>query len=290
MGRYFAASPASLAALAAPTGEPPRAPAARARRFVKQYDLQAWVRHENEAKGLAPTTGLVQRQVLLSGTTAVAANPHGDIAEESLSPPSTKWVQRFRRRWALRRGAFPPRAAPPLHVLRQRAGGGRKCSTPARCARLLCAPCSATGAEIRPPKQGPPYIFVQWLGPEGGPPFSAGGQAFLCWRWWKLYVGYAAAGKRGVGLNMQRVDADVPRRRRRAQHDAPQELCSCTFCLSCMPWHMFGQHFAFTPCLIACCSSSMQRRCQSLLAKLLGQHMFHVVIRTGASGTSVPED
>ena len=136
MGRYFAASPASLAALAAPTGEPPRVPAARARRFVKQYELQAWVRHENEAKGLAPTTGLVQRQVLLSGTTAVEGNPHGDIAEESLSPPSTKWVQRFRRRWALRRGAFSPRAAPPLHVLRQRAGGGRKCSTSARRARI----------------------------------------------------------------------------------------------------------------------------------------------------------
>ena len=123
VGRYFAASPASLAALAAPTGEPPRAPAARARRFVKQYDLQAWVRHENEAKGLAPSTGLVQRQVLLAAAPAAADNPVGQIAAESLSPPSTKWVQRFRRRWSLRRGSFSPRHAPPLHELRQRARG-----------------------------------------------------------------------------------------------------------------------------------------------------------------------
>ena len=123
LDRYMAESPAGLAALVGPTGGRPRAAFAHAERFVKQYALQAWVRHENEAKGLAPSTGLVQRQVLLAAAPAAADNPVGQIAAESLSPPSTKWVQRFRRRWSLRRGSFSPRHAPPLHVLRQRAGG-----------------------------------------------------------------------------------------------------------------------------------------------------------------------
>ena len=123
MDRHMAATPAGLDALAAPSGVRACAAFAQAERFVKQYALQAWVRHENEAKGLAPSTGLVQRQVLLAAAPAAADNPVGQIAAESLSPPSSKWVQRFRRRWSLRRGSFSPRHAPPRHVLRQRAGG-----------------------------------------------------------------------------------------------------------------------------------------------------------------------
>ena len=119
----MAATPAGLDALAAPSGVRACAAFAQAERFVKQYALQAWVRHENEAKGLALSTRIVQRQVLLAGATAVADNPDGHIDAESRSLPSTKWVQRFRRRWPLRRGAFLPRHAPLLHVLRLRAGG-----------------------------------------------------------------------------------------------------------------------------------------------------------------------
>ena len=78
-----------------------------------------WIAEENESKGLAPTTVLVQRRLLLEDRIYGPLQPHRRAL--SLSPVSSKWVQRFRRQWKLRRGAYQPRETLPQDVLLHRA-------------------------------------------------------------------------------------------------------------------------------------------------------------------------
>ena len=78
-----------------------------------------WIAEENESKGLAPTTVLVQRRLLLEDRIYGPLQPHRRAL--SLSPVSSKWVQRFRRQWKLRLGANQPRETLPQDVLLPRA-------------------------------------------------------------------------------------------------------------------------------------------------------------------------
>ena len=89
---------------------------------MRKRDLRTWIAEQNESKGFAPTTDLVQRRLLLADGIYGPLQPPRPAL--SLSPASTKWVQRFRRQWKLRRGARQPRETLPQDVLLRRAPKG----------------------------------------------------------------------------------------------------------------------------------------------------------------------
>lgn len=103
---FFACTYDEIAAVHAPDSKPAVQAVEAARRFLSEYDLVGWVRAEN-AKGFAP-----------SSSSSVAYREHLRgirLNEEQVIFPSRKvrkWVQRWRRRWAVRRGQL--RRAEPL--------------------------------------------------------------------------------------------------------------------------------------------------------------------------------
>ncbi len=75
---------------------------------------------QNEVKGVAPTSALARRH--LSGNAGVFQALGRHDWSERRSYASTKWIQRFRHRWALKRGFFPARERIPVETLRVKAG------------------------------------------------------------------------------------------------------------------------------------------------------------------------
>ena len=93
-----------------------------ATRFQREFTLAQWIEHENSKKGNAPTVALVQSHlsqgVRIAGTDKVAS------CHCAPADVSTKWVQRFRKRWHLTRGRFAARERVPLDALREKASVG----------------------------------------------------------------------------------------------------------------------------------------------------------------------
>ena len=112
----------ALPLLAAGGGGTPAHALALVRNFMRKRDLRTWIAEQNESKGFAPTTDLVQRRLLLADGIYGPLQPPRPAL--SLSPASTKWAQRFRRQWKLRRGARQPRETLPQDVLLRRAPKG----------------------------------------------------------------------------------------------------------------------------------------------------------------------
>ena len=150
---YLSLSAEALPVLVLGGGDTPARAMALARHFMRKSDLRAWIAEQNETKGLAPTTDLVQRRLLLADQVRGPLQP----LEPPVNPAlvSTKWVQRFRRQWQLRRGSHQPRETLPQEVLLRRAPqGAENVSGFQFPARKFCAADSKTGAVLRPRFRG----------------------------------------------------------------------------------------------------------------------------------------
>jgi hypothetical protein len=118
--RYAATEAATLEAIRAGLGGLQATALRKAAKFKQDRSLREWVAVQNEVKGVAPTSALVRRH--LSGN-AAAFHALGRQAWTERRPhASTKWIQRFRHRWALKRGVFPAREQIPVETLRVKAG------------------------------------------------------------------------------------------------------------------------------------------------------------------------
>ena len=91
----------------------------KAERFKREFALARWIETENSKKGNAPTAALVQ--VHMSQSTDLVSISQEDMAVDTPVKVSTKWVQRFRKRWRLARGRFVPRDHLPLNAVREKA-------------------------------------------------------------------------------------------------------------------------------------------------------------------------
>jgi hypothetical protein len=107
--RYLNTDVNTLAAIAEGSGGMAKGLLATADRVHKEHDLRSWIQHQNDLKGVNPTTALVLKHLL---------QMHGDkninmthVGFETQEGHSTKWAQRFRHRHSLRKGRFPPRRA-----------------------------------------------------------------------------------------------------------------------------------------------------------------------------------
>ena len=118
--RYAATEATTLEAIKAGLGGLPATALRKAAKFKQDRSLREWVAVQNEVKGVAPTSALVRRH--LSGNAAGFQALGRQAWTERRAHASTKWIQRFRHRWALKRGVFPAREKIPVETLRVKAG------------------------------------------------------------------------------------------------------------------------------------------------------------------------
>ena len=79
---------------------------AEAERFQSQHSLFTWIQTQNDTKGVAPNTTMVLKFLSQKTVEPVAtATQSNALIDKTVS---VSWVQRFRRRWALKRGKFMP--------------------------------------------------------------------------------------------------------------------------------------------------------------------------------------
>ena len=91
-----------------------------AARFRQDFILFTWIRDQNINQGVAPSPKLVTLWRRVGTTTA--SDPHGEDADMvALTFGEKKWLQRFRRRWAITLGKVPVGDVIPLPSLRQKA-------------------------------------------------------------------------------------------------------------------------------------------------------------------------
>lgn len=91
-----------------------------AARFQRDFNLSQWIESQNIEKGVAPTIALVQQHLQEA---VVCTDAGGEpFAPPGPMQPSTKWVQRFRTRWGMKRGRFQPRDRVPVEELRMKVG------------------------------------------------------------------------------------------------------------------------------------------------------------------------
>ena len=77
-----------------------------ASRFEGEHRLFQWIQNENNAKGLAPNTSMVRQHLAAQRVEPVATSVQRSAMAGKVK--SVSWVQRFRKRWALKRGSFMP--------------------------------------------------------------------------------------------------------------------------------------------------------------------------------------
>ncbi len=115
--RYLQAEPEQLLEILAGSGGGlPAAVHRRAARFLRELQLERWVRSQNEIQGVAPSSRMVARVRASMRPTGEAMGREGPAARGRAA--SLKWVQRFRKRWRMRLGAPEPRDKVPLEILR----------------------------------------------------------------------------------------------------------------------------------------------------------------------------
>ena len=104
--RYLQTDMVTLNAIASKEGGVPKTVLAEATRLQSEQSLFHWVQVQNDEKGVAPNTNMVQKHLTGPAVEPVAA------ATESADPDqcavSVWWVQIFRGRWASKRGKFMP--------------------------------------------------------------------------------------------------------------------------------------------------------------------------------------
>ena len=104
--RYLKTDIAALNAIAAKEGGVPKTVLAEAKRFQYEQSLYHWIQIQNAEKGVAPNTNMVQKH--LKGPAVEPVATATASAARDQPAVSISWVQRFRRRWPLKRGKFMP--------------------------------------------------------------------------------------------------------------------------------------------------------------------------------------
>ena len=90
-----------------------------AQQYEQEYQLQSWVKKQNQRKGVAPEMRLTLRH-MRSNAEAFAALGMTPWPSKNYSS-SRKWVQRFRSRWSMKLGRFPARESLSTDDMRQKA-------------------------------------------------------------------------------------------------------------------------------------------------------------------------
>ena len=104
--RYLSTNIDELEAINSKLGGMSKAAFAEAERFQSQHSLFTWIQTQNDTKGVAPNTTMVLKFLSQKTVEPVAtATQSNALIDKTVS---VSWVQRFRRRWALKRGKFMP--------------------------------------------------------------------------------------------------------------------------------------------------------------------------------------
>ena len=112
--RYLETSVETLAGIMSGEYDGPPSVLRKARRFKSEYDMYVFVREQNQKKGLAPTMDTVRQHaetLVANGVGESGFDEKNSIRSSSMSARSYKWtkrMQRFRKRWNLRKGTFAP--------------------------------------------------------------------------------------------------------------------------------------------------------------------------------------
>ena len=104
--RYLQTDLEVLRAISSRTGGISKRALAEAARFQSQHTLFQWIQDQNDRKGVAPNTTMVRQHLAqISDEPVATAAPSSAACSQVVS---VSWVQRFRKRWALKRGKFMP--------------------------------------------------------------------------------------------------------------------------------------------------------------------------------------
>ena len=104
--RFLHTDMAVLTAISSRVGVESKRALAEASRFEREHSLFQWIQNENDAKGVAPNTTMVRQHLAAQRVEPVATSVQRSAMAGKVK--SVSWVQRFRKRWALKRGSFMP--------------------------------------------------------------------------------------------------------------------------------------------------------------------------------------
>lgn len=104
--RYLATEIETLRSIESQTGGMSKTAFAKAVRFEKEHALYTWIQTNNDKKGLAPNTNMVKQHLARQNHSGTTPSCTAGFCKQAAV--STSWVQRFRHRWALKRGSFQP--------------------------------------------------------------------------------------------------------------------------------------------------------------------------------------
>ena len=104
--RFLHTDMAVLTAISSRVGVESKRALAEASRFEREHSLFQWIQNENDAKGVAPNTTMVRQHLAAQRVEPVATSVQPSTIPGKVK--SISWVQRFRKRWALKRGSFMP--------------------------------------------------------------------------------------------------------------------------------------------------------------------------------------
>ena len=116
--RFLHTDMVTLTAISSKEGGLSKGVLAEARRFESEHHLFHWVQNQNDRKGVAPNTTMVRDHLARQHVEPVATA--GQDTASATAIKSVKWVQRFRTRWALKRGSFMPAERLPREVVGQK--------------------------------------------------------------------------------------------------------------------------------------------------------------------------
>ena len=95
-------------------------------KYLREKDLVQWIDEQNRGRGVAPTTRAVYTQrTQASACESVATAAHDVPLHAALPPRRKKWMRRFMRRWALRRGTLPSGTGMTTEEAARKVPGGR---------------------------------------------------------------------------------------------------------------------------------------------------------------------
>ena len=171
--RYLQTSIEELANIMSGEGLTPRV-IREARRFQQEHTLHHWIEVQNVQKGLAPSSARILQEAErlehrhLGGTT-LQRSGISDVGK-------TKWMQRFKQRWNVKKGKFQAGECVPqmeahvkVHIPPKRTRGW-KFRGPAMTGR------TKKGDHQTDPKLGPRLIFAFTRGSGKRPPFGSPGR------------------------------------------------------------------------------------------------------------------
>jgi len=94
-----------------------------------EFRLVAWVKQQNQSKGVAPSTQMLCEEASLSDVPTASDSAGVPPAPAKSSSALVKWAQRFRQRWGLRLEKSHPHEAIPAAELQEKASGKIRVAT-----------------------------------------------------------------------------------------------------------------------------------------------------------------